>query len=105
MLHDASVTASTSAINTTVKRFLCPKIIIFLNLPLPSFLNSGLFRIGLYPVCHIFFPIRKGIFSRHVGDVHAVDGIPFEIGPRETLSLVGKSGCGQTTAGRSLRSW
>ena len=49
-----------------------------------------------------YFPIRKGLFSRHVGDVKAVDGLDFTIGHGETLSLVGESGCGKTTAGRSL---
>ncbi len=48
------------------------------------------------------FPIHKGILSRHVGDVRAVDGVSFDVGSRETLSLVGESGCGKTTAGRSL---
>ncbi len=49
-----------------------------------------------------WFPIHKGLFSRHVADVKAVDGLTFEVGRRETLSLVGESGCGKTTAGRSL---
>lgn len=49
-----------------------------------------------------WFPIKKGVFSRHVGDVKAVDGVSFDIGRKETLSLVGESGCGKTTAGRSL---
>ncbi|MCP3915931.1 MAG: ATP-binding cassette domain-containing protein [bacterium] len=49
-----------------------------------------------------FFPIKKGVFSRHVGDVRAVDGLSFDIGFKETLSLVGESGCGKTTAGRSI---
>ena len=49
-----------------------------------------------------FFPIHKGIIARHVGDVRAVDGVDFDIGRQETLSLVGESGCGKTTAGRSL---
>ncbi len=48
------------------------------------------------------FPIQKGVFGRHVGDVKAVDGVSFHVGRRETLSLVGESGCGKTTAGRSL---
>ncbi len=48
------------------------------------------------------FPIHRGVFSRHVGDVRAVDGVSFDVGKRETLSLVGESGCGKTTAGRSL---
>ncbi len=49
-----------------------------------------------------YFPVRKGVLRRHVGDVKAVDGVTFDIGHRETLSLVGESGCGKTTAGRSL---
>jgi len=62
---------------------------------------------GLGPLIEVeglkkYFPIRKGIFSRHVGDVKAVDGLSFEIGHKETLSLVGESGCGKTTAGRTL---
>ena len=49
-----------------------------------------------------FFPIRKGIFSRVVGHVKAVDNVSFEVGKGETLGLVGESGCGKTTAGRAL---
>lgn len=49
-----------------------------------------------------YFPIRRGIFSRHVGDVKAVDGVDFQVAHRETLSLVGESGCGKTTVGRTM---
>jgi oligopeptide transport system ATP-binding protein len=50
-----------------------------------------------------YFPITKGlIFERHVGDVRAVDGLNFEIKRGETLGLVGESGCGKTTAGRTI---
>ncbi|MCB9914317.1 MAG: ATP-binding cassette domain-containing protein [Planctomycetes bacterium] len=49
-----------------------------------------------------YFPIKKGVFSRHVGDVKALDGVSFTIQPNETLSLVGESGCGKTTCGRTL---
>ena len=49
-----------------------------------------------------YFPIRKGIFSRVVANVHAVDDVSFDIPEGETLSLVGESGCGKTTTGRTL---
>ncbi len=48
------------------------------------------------------FPVRKGVFQRKVGSVKAVDGLDFTVGRGETLSLVGESGCGKTTAGRSV---
>jgi oligopeptide/dipeptide ABC transporter ATP-binding protein len=49
-----------------------------------------------------FFPIRKGVFSRVVGWVKAVDNVSFHIERGETLGLVGESGCGKTTVGRSI---
>ncbi|GBC62640.1 dipeptide ABC transporter ATP-binding protein [Desulfonema ishimotonii] len=48
------------------------------------------------------FPVRGGILLRQIGTVYAVDGISFKIRTGETLGLVGESGCGKTTAGRSL---
>ena len=48
------------------------------------------------------FPIHRGIFQRQVGTVKAVDGITFDIKRGETLGLVGESGCGKSTAGRTI---
>jgi oligopeptide transport system ATP-binding protein len=50
-----------------------------------------------------YFPIYRGtILRRHVGDVKAVDDVSFDIYQGETLGLVGESGCGKTTVGRTL---
>jgi len=48
------------------------------------------------------FPIYRGVISRKVGAVHAVDGISFDIVEGETLGLVGESGCGKSTTGRTI---
>ena len=49
-----------------------------------------------------YFPVQKGILDRTAGHVKAVDGVSFSLKRGETLGLVGESGCGKTTVGRSL---
>jgi peptide/nickel transport system ATP-binding protein len=49
-----------------------------------------------------YFPITKGLFRKVIGEVRAVDGVSFTIQERETLALVGESGCGKTTTGRCI---
>jgi oligopeptide/dipeptide ABC transporter ATP-binding protein len=49
-----------------------------------------------------WFPIKRGIFARTVGYIRAVDGVSFYVNKGETLGLVGESGCGKTTLGRTL---
>jgi oligopeptide/dipeptide ABC transporter ATP-binding protein len=49
-----------------------------------------------------YFPIRKGLLRRTVGNVLAVDGVSFTIAEGETLSLVGESGCGKSTVARTV---
>ena len=49
-----------------------------------------------------YFPVRKGLFSRVTGHVKAVDDVSLFVRPAETLGLVGESGCGKTTLGRTI---
>ena len=48
------------------------------------------------------YPIRKGLFSKVAAYVYAVDGVSFSIYEGETLGLVGESGCGKSTVGRTI---
>lgn len=62
---------------------------------------------GLEPLLRVsklktYFPIKKGVWRKTVGHVKAVDEVTFELYKGETLGLVGESGCGKTTLGRSI---
>src|SRR5215207_5125237 len=48
------------------------------------------------------FALKGGLFGRHAGSVHAVDGVDFHVDRGETLGLVGESGCGKSTTGRCV---
>ena len=50
----------------------------------------------------VHFPVKKGLFRRTAGFIKAVDGVTFNVKKGETLGLVGESGCGKTTVGRSI---
>ena len=49
-----------------------------------------------------WFPIKSSFFKRTIGNVKAVDGVSFNIKRRQTMGLVGESGCGKSTCGRTI---
>jgi oligopeptide transport system ATP-binding protein len=51
---------------------------------------------------YMYFPVTAGVMRKKVGDVKAVDGVSFFVRKGETMGLVGESGCGKTTTGRSI---
>ncbi len=72
-----------------------------MNAPAATRADDGDVLVRVEDLC-MHFPILKGILGRQVGVVRAVDGISFDIKPGETLGLVGESGCGKSTAGRTI---
>ena len=49
-----------------------------------------------------YFPLKKGLFGQKTGEIRAVDGVSFHLRQGETLGIVGESGCGKSTTGRSI---
>lgn len=49
-----------------------------------------------------YFPVKRGLLRTQVGNVKAVDDVSFDVGHRQTLGLVGESGCGKSTVGRTI---
>jgi len=68
---------------------------------MPEALNTDGARVRVESLSKLY-PISKGAFRKARDFVHAVDGVGFDIGPGESLGLVGESGCGKTSVGRLL---
>ncbi|WP_409276232.1 ABC transporter ATP-binding protein [Neobacillus sp. SCS-31] len=66
--------------------------------------NTGAGKGNLLEIRNLktYYPVKGGFFKRTIGNVKAVDDISFEIKKGETLGLVGESGCGKSTAGRTI---
>jgi oligopeptide/dipeptide ABC transporter ATP-binding protein len=67
--------------------------------PAPSTSNGSLLEVR---DLRTWFPIRRGLFSQIIGQIKAVDGVSFDVSAGKTLGLVGESGCGKTTVGRTI---
>ena len=67
-----------------------------------SYQSSGSKDIVVVKSLKKFFPVRAGVFQRVVANVQAVDDVSFTIKEGECLGLVGESGCGKTTVGRTM---
>jgi oligopeptide/dipeptide ABC transporter ATP-binding protein len=67
----------------------------------PATLDIGGARVRVENLSKLY-PVSKGAFRKAKDFIHAVDGVSFDIGPGESLGLVGESGCGKTTVGRAL---
>ncbi len=72
--------------------------------PIPAEAKPDVLSMPLLEVrdLKVHFPIRKGIMKRTVGHVRAVDGVSLSLHEGQTLALVGESGCGKTTVGKSI---
>lgn len=90
-LYDAAVSNQTLSIHTPPQAESRPTA--------PSANHTVLLQVDDLKV---YFPIRKGLFKRTVGHIKAVDGVSLKIAAGKTLALVGESGCGKTTIGKSI---